>query len=117
MTVQKYEANIQYISYISVNTNGDCISSQISRTLFVQWLFIKYSSYRFSLQYMLICISYMKKIILFIVKNIIIDPYCCIYPANFIEWQLQTSMNCVEFSLFYFIQLYTIIVSNISCKG
>jgi len=36
MTVQKYEANIQYISYISVNTNGDCISSQILRTLFVQ---------------------------------------------------------------------------------
>jgi len=79
--VQKYETKIQYISYNSVNTNGYCISSQISRTLFVQWLLIKYSFYRFSLQYMLICISYMKKVIMFIVKNIIIDPYCCIYPA------------------------------------
>jgi len=42
MTVQKYETEIQYISYNSVNTNGDCISSQISRTLFVQWLFNVY---------------------------------------------------------------------------
>jgi len=36
ITVEKYETKIHYISYNSVNTNGYCISSQISRTLFVQ---------------------------------------------------------------------------------
>jgi len=60
---------------------------------------------------MLICISYMEKVIMFIVKNIIIDPYCCIYPANFIEWQLHamkhSSIHCVEFSLFYFFNYNT----------